>query len=114
SGVTQVNGRLFEDVLPANLDAVALHGSLSLEAGGMMFPSATGDLSLMAAQDLRLFSRRFAGQSGLKMSDADAALKFPSPAWKLTSAFNGATTRYEVMNLHREDLNPVRLYALEG
>lgn len=118
------SGGSFEDVLPASLEAVALNGSLSIEAGGLMFPSSSGNLELIAAEDLRLFSGRAGASlfnSRLTMADVDAAVKLPSPLRPLDSLnFSGnplvqmSPTRYEAANLHRDDPTPARLYALNG
>ncbi|MFC4313792.1 filamentous hemagglutinin family protein [Steroidobacter flavus] len=123
AGVTNAQPQI-EDVLPASIDAVALNGSLSVEAGGLMFPSATGALSLIAAENLSLFSRRAiesANNSRLTMADIDAATLLPSPVRQLgiSNSFSNPLTamlptRYEMANLHREATDPVRLYALDG
>ena len=114
---------MFDDVLPASLSAIALDGSLSVEAGGVLFPSAQGNLSLLAAHDLLLFSRRAAlspVNRVLVMSDANAEIMFPSPLQQYGPRFTAAPLTgmslqpYEFMNLHRADPEPIRLYALEG
>jgi filamentous hemagglutinin family protein len=125
-GVNNVGRIVFDDVLPASISATAFDGDLSVEAGGALFPSASGDLTLLAADSLRLFSRRAVDASGsnqLRMLDVDAALYLPSPSLRLGQGINLSgsqsllgisLTRYNWLNLHRNDTNPVRLYAVQG
>lgn len=120
-GTHSVGQIIFEDLLPASVSGTAFNGSLSVEAGGALFPSENGSLTLIAADDVRLFSRRATSSSlnsQLRILDADAASKLPSPYRPVASSFNPLVALflqpYEVPNLHRNDLEPVRIYALKG
>lgn len=116
-----LRARVFANTLPASLALTALTGDLSVEDGGELAPSAEGGLTLLAGGDIRLFSTQEPRDAALRMLDIDAATFLPSPfdpltddssRWNPGSFDNGQRTRRA--NLHRDDTDPVRIYAAGG
>ncbi|HEY4078702.1 MAG TPA: filamentous hemagglutinin family protein [Rhizomicrobium sp.] len=115
------------DVLPASINFTAVQADLNLLAPGELFPSATGNLSLLAGESANF--RRPADLNNYYvwgMIDASASL-LPSPlnpdglVVKNSGGFgNGGYFigdiggQHSVDILHANDEEPVRLYALNG
>jgi filamentous hemagglutinin family protein len=118
-------------VLPATVGLTALGGDIDIETNGELFPSSTGNLSLLAAQDVNL-ARLTVGNAanygfGLIDSSPDA---MPSPVQPLSGAAqlgglltwlgtnDGSQAANAVFHsptlLHADDTVPVRIYALDG
>ena len=120
-------------VLPATVSMTALNGDLNLLTGGELFPSPTGNLSLLASDSVQFnYIVDAAGFSNRHYSwgliDASASL-LPSPLAPDTSAvasilFQGdylsnfgagpEAILHQQQPLHGDDDQPVRIYALDG
>ena len=111
-------------VLPATVALTALGGSLDILTGGELFPSAQGNLTLLAADDIHL-SQSAAAISGRSLGLIDSSPDdMPSPLNPLrqsASTWLGADPspkRNAVFHqpdaLHADDTDPVRIYALGG
>ena len=125
-------------VLPATLSLTALSGNLDIRGAGALYPSAQGNLTLLANQNV-LLSQQVAtmqnvGNSayGLGLIDAPAST-LPSPwhpqgdeslgataqQWLWLQGYldntyvSGAMTHARTP-LHADDSSPVRVYALQG
>ncbi|MBN3789234.1 filamentous haemagglutinin family protein, partial [Burkholderia sp. Ac-20353] len=114
--LTGVNG-----VLPASVNLTAFSGGIDVESGGTLYPSAVGQLNLIADQSVHL-SNVAASVVGsglsakLGMSDADPSM-MPSPTNpqatvpSLTDTTLGA---HALEALHSDDTTPARIYSLNG
>ncbi|WP_408949938.1 filamentous haemagglutinin family protein [Lysobacter sp. Hz 25] len=112
----------FARVLPARVSLTAAAGDVVLHSGEQLFPSARGQLDLIAGGDLRLYSDLFLGAMTLRMLDFDPAW-MPSPLNQITKIageglgpigfgnLSFGVDRTQLGNLHRDDAEPVRLYA---
>ena len=123
-------------ILPATLGLSALGGNIDVRGAGALFPSAQGNLSLLADQNLSLSQQVYTMQlltgensSGFGLIDGPASL-LPSPLhpqgdsgsfgalWgmgyidSLDSPYN--VLLHAMVPLHGNDTQPVRLYALHG
>ncbi|CAB3748140.1 filamentous haemagglutinin family protein [Paraburkholderia solisilvae] len=110
------------NVLPATVDLTAFTGGINIESGGSLFPSATGNLSLIADQTINL-NATVSDNSGRKeaspvfgMLDIDPSA-MPSPTnpdapVPLPVDINSAD--HAQTPLHADDTDPVRVYSLEG
>lgn len=102
-----VNEGVFDNVLPATVEAVAHGGSLQVETSGRLAPSAQGQLELLAQGDIRLFNDTLvAGKSNRQLAMLDETGNYDgndNPA--------GAGTP---LGLHQDDAQPVRLYSRDG
>ena len=98
---------VFDNVLPARVDAVAHSGSLQFQTGGRLYPSAQGQLEAMAQGDIRLFDdTRIIGKSKFQLAMLDENGNYDgndNPA--------GSGTQ---LGLHRNDTQPARIYSREG
>ncbi|MGN6481215.1 filamentous haemagglutinin family protein [Luteibacter sp.] len=118
-------GGLAGPLLPASLALSALGGSVDILTSGELFPSASGNLTLLAADNVslaKIASDTTSRNLGLVDSSPD---DMPSPlspidvrssswvTWDPRAAqFNAIY--HEADALHADDTNPVRIYALEG
>ncbi|WP_240766794.1 filamentous haemagglutinin family protein [Paraburkholderia flava] len=113
------------EILPANLSLTAFTGGIAIEAPGQMYPSADGELSMLAAQSV-VFSMNPAWTGALSlfgMIDSDPST-MPSPTNTVASSIatlNGYLNRlpsgglqHQVAALHGGDTQPVRIYSLDG
>ncbi|WCM25948.1 filamentous hemagglutinin family protein [Sphingomonas sp. QA11] len=114
------------NILPATVALTAFNGSIAVERAGELYPSATGQLSLIANQSINLSSGG-TNPADLQLGLIDAAPSaLPSPLspmpinlgqaqgvfdFNLTSA---ALIDHSATPLHAADAQPVRLYALNG
>jgi len=119
------SGGLAGPLLPANLALSALGGSVNIQSTGELSPSANGNLTLLAVDDIRFAGLATDGLSstfGLVDSSPD---DMPSPlqpidirdqtwaVWSNDSAqFNAPYHSPDA--LHADDTTPVRIYALDG
>ncbi|WP_162626551.1 filamentous haemagglutinin family protein [Acinetobacter sp. CFCC 10889] len=127
-GATTTNYVSFagDDVLPANLNFIALAGSTQLNSGGILFPSQNGNLQLIAEKDIR-FIDSLNRNDQLRMSDfvvdniGDDVL--PSPLQQVNrnhdaiSKFpeNSSSSNISAgSTLHALDKMPARIYSLNG
>ncbi len=115
-------------VLPATVEMTALSGGIDVERYGELYPSATGELSLIAGQSINLFndeantsiSGKFFG-----LIDASASV-LPSPLNPIPATLNGVTNEFDgvltsdspvdhsQVALHGDDTQPVRVFSLTG
>ena len=125
-------------VLPANLNLTAANGSLSLLSPGELYPSATGNLTLMAQDSVHFDNQQEQTQLSWGLIDAPASF-LPSPlntaplqpddpataslirdADKFGYLYNKLTFEellpvlHQAVPLHGADQEPVRIYALNG
>ncbi len=127
------------DILPATVSLVAANGDLDLRAAGELFPSADGNLTLLARDSVR-FDMPAAGNTGSRFvwGQIDAPLSsLPSPLYldPLTLSDGSPATRVRQQGYladalfgtladqqflhaptpwHAADADPVRVYALNG
>ncbi|WP_459711127.1 filamentous haemagglutinin family protein [Paraburkholderia sp. 2C] len=114
-------------LLPATVELVALTGGITVASGGELFPSATGNLTLIADQSIDLSGEnglvgsgdqtfRSSGVPVFGMLDIDPTL-MPSPT-KPDAAVPLATdttvTAHDSSPLHADDTDPARIYSLNG
>ncbi|WP_244109339.1 filamentous haemagglutinin family protein [Burkholderia anthina] len=113
-------------ILPATVSLTAFTGGLSIESGGELYPSATGNLSLIADQSIT-----FSGLNGMVFSwqgtayapkplfgmlDEDPS-SMPSPLNPNASvpfATDSTIAAHAKTPLHANDTAPVRIYSLNG
>jgi hypothetical protein len=101
-GVANANDQ--STTLPATVNLVSYSGGITVASGGSLFPSATGNLSLIADQSIN-----FTGGGSFAMSDAD-----PSSAASPTDPDPMGKQAHDTTALHADDTVPVRIYSLEG
>ncbi|PTR30710.1 filamentous hemagglutinin family protein [Luteibacter sp. OK325] len=115
-----VNG---ETILPANVALSALSGSIDILTSGSLFPSPTGNLSLLAEDNIGLSGPTFADGNpyfGLIDSSPDGMTSPlqpkgpPSGTGRWLSVIGDNTLFHEPDSLHADDTTPVRIYALNG
>ena len=141
-------GALFDDgdaanignpgsILPATLSLAALSGNVDIRGAGALYPSAQGNLSVLAGQNVLLSQQVSTMQGignayGFGLIDAPPSL-LPSPLnpfgdqslasiygqlWTLGYLDGGATTYASMIHakapLHADDAMPARIYALQG
>jgi len=115
--------------LPASLDLTAFNGGINVESAGTLYPSAVGQLNLIADQSVSLsnlgriltgspvpntIGNTFSTGDGTNpanqfgMSDADPS-QMPSPTQPLANA-----STHDTSALHADDPTPVRIYSLNG
>ncbi|MGH8081781.1 MAG: hypothetical protein ACREP7_14495, partial [Lysobacter sp.] len=112
---------IFMQALPGRVLATAMDGDITLNNGGALFPSARGQLSLLAGGDLLLSADRLPRGQGLSLIDLDPNW-MPSPDNQIGKILgegngplvfnnmvlsNGSERSYRA-NLHRDDAEPVR------
>ncbi|MEW6435625.1 MAG: filamentous hemagglutinin family protein [Pseudomonadota bacterium] len=116
-------------VLPASVDLTAFSGGINIEQNGELYPSATGELSLVAAQSVDLYDS--SGSTSLLYSNyfgmIDASPSaLPSPTNQMPTSINGVTNEFlgdlnsnspiahSESALHADDTQPVLIYSLTG
>ncbi|GAB2781659.1 hypothetical protein GCM10027021_00110 [Dyella kyungheensis] len=124
-------------VLPSSLNLQALSGDLDIEGAGSLYPSANGNLSLLASGNVNL-SQQVYTMIGQSVGSADYLFGLvDAPASLLPSALDptGSTSAggtglnywglgyldgpqsaelHSPTPLHGDDTQPVRIYALQG
>ena len=123
-------------VLPSTLDFTALNGNINVLTAGGLYPSAAGNLSLLAADSIQFTGQNYdieSSSSGNPRSfgliDANASV-LPSPLQPQGSSANYAnvsaqsyldqgsasylSTELHQAGLHDADTTPARIYALNG
>ncbi|MFC7627171.1 filamentous hemagglutinin family protein [Paraburkholderia humisilvae] len=113
-------------VLPATVDLTAFTGGITVASGGELFPSATGNLNLIADQSVNLSSvsgltvKQIGGATNTAsvfgMLDVDPA-QMPSPLDPdaiIPFPDDIGTTAHALSALHADDTDPVRIYSLNG
>ncbi|WP_414016426.1 filamentous haemagglutinin family protein [Burkholderia stagnalis] len=108
-------------VLPASLNLTAFNGGIGIDSGGTLYPSATGQMNLIATQSVSLSNVATKYTAAylpgvLGMSDADQA-QMPSPTNPLAKVPlpTDVTLAAHALNaLHGGDSTPARIYSLNG
>ena len=114
-------------VLPATVELTAFSGGIDVEKNSELYPSATGQLSLIADQSINLFNagnNTFLAGNFFGLIDASASV-LPSPLNPIptgalgTTNFDGALTSdgpvdHSSAALHADDTQPVRIFSLTG
>ncbi|WP_234015379.1 filamentous haemagglutinin family protein [Burkholderia sp. BE12] len=110
-------------VLPASMNLIAFDGAIDVQSGGVLYPSAVGQLNLIADQSVYL-----SNVSGMRtnaalpntfgLSDADPS-QMPSPTnpqlkVSIPALTNTTLAAHAPNALHGDDLQPARLYSLNG
>jgi hypothetical protein len=110
------------NVLPATVDLTAFTGGITVQSGGSLFPSATGNLNLIADQTINLTdtvsdnSNRQGASPVFGMLDVDpAAMPSPTnPDAQVPLPTDIDAAAHAQTPLHADDTNPVHIYSLEG
>ncbi|MDR0240815.1 MAG: filamentous hemagglutinin family protein [Burkholderia sp.] len=106
-------------VLPASVNLTALSGGITVAASGVLYPSAIGDLSLIADQSVNLSSVNgliVSGFPAFGMLDVDPSA-MPSPAKPNVLVANptiASAAAHDPVALHGDDTVPARIYSLNG
>ncbi|VVU49070.1 filamentous hemagglutinin [Burkholderia anthina] len=109
----------FSSVLPASVNLTALSGGITVAASGVLYPSAFGDLSLIADQSVNLSSVNGMGwdaRAVFGMFDIDPSA-MPSPAKPNVLVANptiASAVAHDPVALHGDDIVPARIYSLNG
>lgn len=115
-------------VLPASVALTAFSGGIDIEQNSELYPSARGELSLVAEQSVDIFNNNqtsafYANYFGL--IDAAASV-LPSPLNPMPRSLNGITNQFDGQltssnpvdhsqaALHAGDTQPARIYSLTG
>jgi filamentous hemagglutinin family protein len=117
------------EILPATIELTAFSGGITVARGGLIYPSATGQLSLIADQSVAIYGLNGLNGGGnsndFGLIDA-AASTLPSPLNPMSTNLVGVTGEFtgslssntpidhSVTPLHADDTQPVRIYSLEG
>ncbi|RAS38974.1 filamentous haemagglutinin family protein [Paraburkholderia bryophila] len=107
-------------VLPATLNLTAFTGGIRVASSGELYPSASGNLNLLADQTISIAGgvapNAAGGAAVFGMLDLDPA-SMPSPTNPyLDVPMATATTRaaHAANALHADDTTPARIYSLNG
>ncbi|MBF5011861.1 filamentous hemagglutinin family protein, partial [Burkholderia pseudomultivorans] len=110
-------------ILPATVSLTAFSGGLSIESGGELYPSAIGNLSLIADQSVsfsglngRVQGATDGGKPLFGMLDADPS-SMPSPLNPnagVPFATDSTIAAHAKTPLHANDTDAVRIYSLNG
>ncbi|WP_322081487.1 filamentous haemagglutinin family protein [Burkholderia sp. BCC1972] len=107
-------------ILPASLDLTAFTGGITVAASGELYPSASGNLNLIADQTVTLSTINGMGppdgQPSFGMLDVDPSA-MPSPAKPNVFVVNPTTASaaaHDPVALHGDDTVPARIYSLNG
>ncbi|WP_083214422.1 filamentous haemagglutinin family protein [Burkholderia stabilis] len=120
STVTQTPGRIdLSSILPASVSLTAFTGGITVGASGELYPSASGNLNLIADQSVNLSSVNGLAHDGgpvFGMLDADP-FAMPSPAKPNAFVANptvASAAAHDPIALHGDDTAPARIYSLNG
>ncbi|WP_175872227.1 filamentous haemagglutinin family protein [Burkholderia sp. BCC0397] len=106
-------------VLPASVNLTAFDGGITVAASGLLYPSADGNLSLIADQSVNLSSVNgliVSGFPAFGMLDVDPS-SMPSPAKPNVLVANptiASAAAHDPVALHGDDTVPARIYSLNG
>ncbi|MEW6438757.1 MAG: filamentous hemagglutinin family protein [Pseudomonadota bacterium] len=115
-------------VLPASVELAAFSGGINIEQNGELYPSAIGELSLIAAQSVDLYNANSTSAFSANyfgLIDASTSV-LPSPLNPMPTSVNGVTNEFDGQlsssnpvdhsqtALHAGDTQPVRIYSLTG
>ncbi len=124
------DAQLGSAVLPSTVNLTALTGGISVERGGELYPSPTGNLSLVADQSIALYDALAnVGTNGdisdFSMIDADPSV-MPSPTNPVEKINPSTVDKFSFVSslstanahaqspLHAGDTVPARIYSLTG
>jgi filamentous hemagglutinin family protein len=114
-------------ILPATVQLIAVTGGIDIASGGQLFPSATGNLTILADQSIGLSTVEGQAGSGQQsgnvlpgsvfgMLDVDPA-SMPSPVnpnANVPLVTDTTPAAHDASALHADDLDPARIYSLNG
>ncbi|QVN21362.1 filamentous haemagglutinin family protein [Burkholderia pyrrocinia] len=107
-------------ILPASVDLTAFTGGITVAASGELYPSASGNLNLIADQSVNLSTINGmgppTGSPSFGMLDV-APSAMPSPARPnvfVTNPTVASAAAHDPDGLHRDDAVPARIYSLNG
>jgi filamentous hemagglutinin family protein len=110
-------------MLPATLTMDAFNGGITIGSDGSLYPSATGQLSLIADGDIRFVQTHATGGQSFGMTDAKASL-LPSILNPITvgqtwgagagNSNPASAVQFSDLLLHAQDADPTRIYSLTG
>ncbi|NYH20423.1 filamentous haemagglutinin family protein [Paraburkholderia bryophila] len=107
-------------VLPATLNLTAFTGGIQLASSGELYPSATGNLNLLADQTISISGVQVANSTGAAavfgMLDVDpASMPSPKNPYLNVPLVTETTLAAHAANaLHADDTTPARIYSLNG
>ncbi|MGY4208612.1 filamentous hemagglutinin family protein [Burkholderia sp. PvR073] len=105
-------------VLPATVNATAFSGGIDVASGGALFPSTSGNLSLIADRSINLANVAGGGATGsvFGMSDSDpSSMPSATNPFATIAVLTDPTTAAHAANaLHADDPVPARIYSLSG
>jgi filamentous hemagglutinin family protein len=106
-------------VLPATISLDAFTGGIVVASSGDLFPSATGNLNLIANQSISLSAQNTTdGAFGmLDINPSSMPSPVPSqenPGNEVPSLTDDSTTAHAFSALHSNDTDPVHIYSLNG
>lgn len=117
---TQTPGRIdLSSILPASVDLTAFTGGITVAASGELYPSASGNLSLIADRSVTLSSINGLAPDQLPvfgMLDIDPSA-MPSPVKPNVLVVNptlASAAAHDPVALHGGDNVPARIYSLNG
>lgn len=117
-GTTATGATDLSYILPATVNLTAFTGGITVASGGELYPSVTGNLSLIADQSINLSSQN-GSINALGMLDVDPSL-MPSPTdfnatvLELGTAASDSDAAHSQTPLHANDPVPARIYSLTG
>jgi hypothetical protein len=114
-------------MLPASLALTAMNGSIFIGGSGQLYPSATGNLTLLADESITLVNTQYsdiANAAWLGLINAPAS-SLPSPTnpiggdqgWNFLQTAGGFFNSRFTLNdpgLHTSDTEPAQIYSLNG
>ncbi|PCE32860.1 filamentous haemagglutinin family protein [Burkholderia ubonensis] len=104
-------------VLPASVSLSAFTGGITVAASGALYPSPSGNLSLIADQSINLSgmnSRDVAPVFGMLDVDPSAMPAPARPYVNVASPTLASAAAHHAVALHRDDAVPARIYSLNG
>ncbi|GAA0916124.1 hypothetical protein GCM10009552_34300 [Rothia nasimurium] len=108
-------------VLPATVSMTALDGAIDILADGQLYPSAKGNLTVMASDDISLSRQTVSDSRASFFGLIDSATSLPSPLNPITRSGtyilfteNSPLNYHDATPLHGDDHEPVRIYSLHG
>ncbi|GGF44197.1 hypothetical protein GCM10011611_58280 [Aliidongia dinghuensis] len=115
------------NILPATVTFTAFNGALSIDRAGQLYPSATGQLSLIADQSISFQRTPNSNYADLQFGMIDASpAALPSPLNPMPINMNTSSGVFDFnllspalvdhspTALHAGDSQPVRIYSLTG
>ncbi|MCX4161663.1 MULTISPECIES: filamentous haemagglutinin family protein [Paraburkholderia] len=124
TGTTPGTGDL-SFILPATVNVTAFTGGISIDASGELYPSASGNLNLIAGQSIDFSSLNGLANStgsgsgalpvfGMLDEDPSAMPSPTSPQAGVPLATEKTLAAHDASALHADDTTPVRIYSLNG